>query len=274
MTNLKILLTVIGTLAIYTFIANIIPQVQSAVAEELVLTADTSPEELVAMGEELFHGAGGCTACHGLGTRAPDLLGSIGTRCGTRVPGEDCKAYLWESLNNPTAYVVEGFQPIMLNQSLLLSDAQLWTLVAFLQSQGGEVTVTADDFASALTAENAPAAAAAPGESGAPGATATASATQDVDATDIINTYGCLACHSLGGQGQQIGPPFESLKGKSEEYVRRSIVSPNADTAPGFEAFAGTMPPMFGTLMSPEEIDAVIKFLTGGGEGGSDDGGR
>ena len=273
MTNLKILLTVIGTLAVYTLVANIIPQVQSAVAEELVLTADTSPEDLVAMGEELFNGAGGCTACHGLGTRAPDLLGSIGTRCATRVPGEDCKTYLWESLTNPTAYVVEGFQPIMLNQSMLLSDAQLWTLVAFLESQGGEVTVTADDFASALTAKEPPGPGGAEAEAGS-GAATTAETGQEVDPKKLIDTYGCLACHSLEGKGQQIGPAFETLKGKSLEYVRRSIVDPNADTAPGFEAFSGTMPPMFGTLMAPEEIDAVARLLAGGGEGGGDDGGR
>ena len=101
MTNLKILLTIIGTLGVYTLVANIIPQVQSAVPREIVLTAETTPEELVAIGEELFVGVGGCTACHGLGTRAPDLVGVAGSVCEVRVPGQICKDYLWASLTSP-----------------------------------------------------------------------------------------------------------------------------------------------------------------------------
>lgn len=262
MTNLKILLTVIGTLGVYTFMANIIPQVESAVAEKIVLTADTSPEELVAIGEELFAGAGGCTACHGLGTRAPDLVGVAGTVCATRVPGKDCKAYLWESLTDPTAYIVDGFQPIMLDQRLLLDEPQLWTLVAFLQDQGGTVTVTADDFATTLSVDEEAASPAPTGD----GDPAVAAGATGVSPTALIESYGCLACHSLAGTGAQIGPPFEDLRGKDADYIRRGIVEPNADTAQGFEAFAGTMPPMFGTLMSAEELDALIGFLKGDGE--------
>jgi len=152
MTNLKILLTVVGTLAVFTFVANVIPQVQSAVPEVIVLRADMAPEELATIGESIYQGVGGCTACHGLGTRAPDLLGVVGSTCVSRQEGMSCKDYLWESLVNPLAYVVEGFQPIMVDQSRTLSQPELWTLVAFLESQGGEITVDADDFAAALAA--------------------------------------------------------------------------------------------------------------------------
>ena len=97
-TNLKILGVVLGTIAVYTLLANAIPQVESEVPEELSFTGEVSAEELIDAGEELYAGAGGCTACHGLGTRAPNLLtaqgseGPIGARCADRVPGEDCKA--------------------------------------------------------------------------------------------------------------------------------------------------------------------------------------
>ncbi len=259
-TNLKILLTVVGTLSVYTLVANAIPQVQSAVPEELTIGADVTPDELAAMGGEIFNGVGGCTACHGLGTRAPDLLGEIGTRCATREPELSCKEYLYESLTNPTAYVVEGFQPIMVDQSRTLSEPQLWAVVAFLESQGGTIDVTADDIG------DLSATAPATGQQEARDA-------QEVDPKALITTYGCVACHSLEGQGGQVGPPFESLRGKELEYIRRSIVDPNADTAKGYEAFAGTMPPTFGTVMSEAEIDALAKFLRGDGSGeGGDDG--
>src|SRR5438132_12305262 len=168
-TNLRIIGIVLGTLALYTLIANKIPQVQSEVPHALTLGANVTPEQLVAAGDQLYHGAGGCTACHGLGTRAPNLLtdergqGPIGARCGKREAGKDCKAYLYESLTNPRAYVVSGYEPIMPEMGRTLSPQQLWALVAFLESQGGTVDVTASDI---------PAAAAAPagGGSGAPGA--------------------------------------------------------------------------------------------------------
>ena len=153
MTNLKILFTVVATLAVFTFVANVIPQVQSAVPEEIVLSADMPPEELAAIGEDIYAGVGGCTACHGLGTRAPDIVGVAGTVCATRVAGQSCKDYLWESLVSPLSYIVEGFEPIMLDQSRILSQAELWTLVAFLEAQGGEITVNADDFAAALVGQ-------------------------------------------------------------------------------------------------------------------------
>ena len=89
-TNLKVVGVVLGTLALYTLIANEIPQVQSEVPQTLTLGANVTPEQLVAAGEKVFNGIGGCTTCHGLGTRAPNLLtdetgtGPIGVRCGKR----------------------------------------------------------------------------------------------------------------------------------------------------------------------------------------------
>ncbi|SVB98707.1 uncharacterized protein METZ01_LOCUS251561 [marine metagenome] len=65
--NLKILAVVIGTLAVFTLVANSIPQVQSVVPEELSFGADVTESELTASGEILYGGAGGCTACHGRG---------------------------------------------------------------------------------------------------------------------------------------------------------------------------------------------------------------
>ena len=141
-TNLRIIGIVVGTLALYTLIANKIPQVQSEVPRALSLGANVTPEQLAAAGDQLYHGAGGCTACHGLGTRAPNLLtdekgaGPIGARCGKREPGKDCKAYIYESLTSPKAYVVQGYEPIMPEMGRILSPQQIWALVAFLESNG------------------------------------------------------------------------------------------------------------------------------------------
>ncbi|HJU86018.1 MAG TPA: c-type cytochrome [Gemmatimonadota bacterium] len=256
-TNLRILGVVLGTVALYTLLANAIPQVQSEVPEELSFTGDVSPEQLIEAGQELYDGAGGCTACHGLGTRAPNLLtaqgseGPIGARCGQRVEGEDCKAYLHRSLVDPGAYVVEGFQPIMPDMSRTMSEAQVWSMVAYLQSQGGEVTVTAADIQAATpSGEAAPAAGAAAG----PSAT--------TDPQELLRELQCVACHKLGPEGQEVGPPFDGIGSRlSADEIRTAILDPAASVAPGYEQFAGVMPPNFGSRLTAAQLEALVGFL-------------
>ena len=257
-TNLSVALVVLGTLGIYTAVANMIPQLESDVPEELVLSADVSPEELVAAGEALYTGGGGCIACHGLGTRAPTLVGTVGTVCDTRQPGTACKEYLHESLVNPSAFVVDGFEPIMPDMSRTLSDAQIWSLVAFLQSQGGEVTVTAADLAPGGDATDSDAA---PAQ-----ATADATAQADVDASALVASLGCTACHASGDAPGGIGPALSAMAGLEPGYIRRSIVEPAADTAAGFEALAGTMPPTFGEQLTESQLEALVNYLASGAE--------
>lgn len=260
-TNLTVALIVLGTLGLYTAVANLIPQVASDVPEELVMSADVSPEEMVAAGEQLYAGGGGCTACHGLGTRAPDLLGVVGTTCGERKPEMSCKEYLHESLVTPSAYVVEGFQPIMPDMSKTLSDPQIWSLVAFLESQGGEVTVTGADLAPP-SAEvtgggggGADATNAAPPLPYAPGVS---------DPASLIGALGCSACHAYGDAPGGLGPPLAGMASLERDYIRRSILAPAADTAAGFEAFAGTMPPNFGDQLTAAQLESLVDFLARG----------
>lgn len=262
-TNLKVAAVVVFTLLAYTLVANVIPQVESEVPEAVELTGAVTPEQLVSIGERIFEGAGGCTACHGLGTRAPNLLtsedgvGPIGARCGDRVPELDCKEYLYESLVDPNAFVVEGYNPIMPDVSRTLSAEQAWALVAFLQSQGGEVTVTADD----LPAEGGPATEAAAG-AGVAGAGVAAGGTATLDPRQIIDEMACLQCHQLGEQGAPLGPPFDGMGTRLDAgQIRESILRPNADTAQGYESFAGTMPTNFGDRLTASQLDTLVAFL-------------
>lgn len=258
-TNLKILGTVIVTVGAYTLVANVIPQVESKVPEEISFSGNVTPEQLVSAGEKLFEGAGGCTACHGLGTRAPNLLtsegglGPIGSRCGSRVAGMTCKEYLHQSVSDPTAFVVEGYNPIMPDFGKTLSAQQIWALVAFLESQGGQVDVTADDLPAA-GAETAPA--------GNASATAGASTASLKDPRAIIDAMGCLQCHKLGDEGGPIAPPFDGVGSRlSRDKIQESILRPNADTAKGYEKFAGVMPPNFGERLTAAQLDTLVSFL-------------
>jgi len=253
-TNLKVLVVALVVVGFYTGVAHIIPQLESEVPEALNLSADVTPEALVAAGERVFQGAGGCTACHGLGTRAPNLLtdhagqGPIGSRCGSRKPGMDCKAYLYESLTNPGAVVVPGFENIMTDARRQISEDQIWAVIAFLQSQGGEVTVTAEDLPK--TDESGSVAPAGP------------AVTATTDPAELLTEKGCLGCHVLEGKGAPIGPPLDGIGGRrTAEFLRRSILLPNADTAKGYEKFAGTMPLTFGQMLSAAQLEALVQFL-------------
>ena len=265
-TNAKIVGIVLGTLALYTLIANKIPQVQSEVPQALSLGANVTPEQLVAAGEKVFNGIGGCTTCHGLGTRAPNLLtdetgtGPIGVRCAKREPGKSCKQYLYESLDQPTAYVVAGYQPIMPVMTKQLSPAQVWSVIAFLESQGGTVDVTASDIPS--TATTSATSTTSTGGAGAAGGAAFAGGSTDPKA--IIQAAGCLACHKLEGQGQVIAPDLTHVGSRRDaESIRKKILDPASSIAKGYEKLAGIMPKAFGTMMNAAQLEAVVQFLAG-----------
>lgn len=268
-TNLKVVLVVVVTVSAYTAVANWIPQIESEVPEELTFTGAVTAEALVSAGDELYHGAGGCVACHGLGTRAPNLLtaegntGPIGARCADRTDFS-CKDYLHESMVDPNAYVVEGYEPIMPDMRRTLSPAQIWSLVAYLQSQGGEVTVGASDIETAsATAAAAPAnpGQATPG-AGTAGPGAVRIAEGSTEPMTILREGTCLTCHTLGDEGGPIGPPFDGIGARRDAaHIRRSILRPNADTTEGFEAVAGTMPVSFGEQLTAAQLEAVVQFL-------------
>ncbi len=254
--NLKVAAVVLGTLALYTVIANSIPQLASEVPRTLTLGADVTPEQLVQAGEQLYTGSGGCTTCHGLGTRAPNLVtddrgaGPIGARCGARVAGKSCKQYLHESLVQPGAFVVPGFEPIMPDLSRTLSPQQIWALVAFLESRGGTVDVSAADIPA--TAGNGKR------ETGNVGALAGGSS----DPMTLFRAGGCVGCHTLGAEGGAVGPDLSHIGARqSASQIRESILTPDARIAPGYERFAGIMPKTLGDQMTATQLEALVRFL-------------
>ena len=260
--NLKILAVVLGTLAVFTLVANSIPQVQSVVPEDLSFGANVSESELTSSGEDLYSGAGGCTACHGLGTVAPNLLtdeggtGSIGARCANRASGQDCKEYLYASMVEPADYVVEGYGPIMPDMRRSLSNEQIWALVAYLQSVGGEVTVTGADIGTGT----APAPASPAPATAAPAAATTTTAS--LDPVEIMRANTCFACHVLSGEGAPIGPAFDGMGARVDaDYIRRSILDPAAEASEGYEAFAGLMPSIFGGQLTAAQLEIIVQFL-------------
>jgi mono/diheme cytochrome c family protein len=75
---------------------------------------------------------------------------------------------------------------------------------------------------------------------------------------------GCGSCHTFAPAGSTatIGPNLgHSLGGRSRDYIRESIVAPNAKVGGGGTSI---MPEGFAKRMSKPELDALVKFIAEG----------
>jgi cytochrome c oxidase subunit 2 len=91
-----------------------------------------------------------------------------------------------------------------------------------------------------------------------------------VDGAKVFASAGCGGCHAFtpAGSTAEVGPGLDNLAadaGKAgvpvDEFVRQSIVDPSAVIAPSYAD--GVMPKTFGDTLKPEEIDALVQYLTG-----------
>jgi mono/diheme cytochrome c family protein len=85
-----------------------------------------------------------------------------------------------------------------------------------------------------------------------------------MDPRELLNAGTCLACHKLGDEGGPIGPAFDGIGSRlSTDRIRRGIIQPNADTADGYAAMAGTMPATFGQQFNAAQLEALVEYLAG-----------
>ena len=108
--------------------------------------ADTGEGETPAEWEDLFQETvleeqPGCSTCHSLEPGevivGPSLAG-IGTRAGERVEGLSAEEYIEQSIRDPDAYTVEGYdEGTMPSWDGILNDTQIDALVAYLLTLDG-----------------------------------------------------------------------------------------------------------------------------------------
>lgn len=146
--SVRIAALVVATTAFYGYVGQLVPQREVQPPEEIELATDMTTADMVKVGGELMVGKGLCLTCHTIGQsgalRFPDLEG-VGARAATRIPGMSDVDYLAQSLYEPDAYIVEGFNPGMpvINKPPIgLTDQEILTVIAFLQTLGGTATVT------------------------------------------------------------------------------------------------------------------------------------
>jgi cytochrome c oxidase subunit II len=79
----------------------------------------------------------------------------------------------------------------------------------------------------------------------------------------------CGSCHTLADAGTNgtVGPNLDDgLAGRDEAFVRTSIVDPEAEIADGYQG--GIMPPNYEQTLAPDELDALVTYLTEVTKGG------
>ena len=103
------------------------------------LSGNPSGEPMWKTGERLFTRFN-CNTCHREGGRGPLLNGVFGKTIqlasGQRLVADE--AYLRESIVNPAAKIVEGYQPVMPSFQGQMSETQVLQLIAYLKTLSGQ----------------------------------------------------------------------------------------------------------------------------------------
>lgn len=266
-TGLPIIVKVMGfslsLVLVFTLVANVLPQVEGQAPEEMKIDLNAlTMDGYVAMGEELFAGKGGCTVCHNNMGRAPDILvmdmgGTIEERLADpnyQGDAKDGQDYLYESMVDPSRYVVAGFgkkgaehespMPIINKPPTELDDVEMNAIIAFLQSKdGGEISVDLPTGLDAPTAKKE--------EKQVPQVAE--------NAEQALKKYTCLACHEILDSPAAVGPSLKDVGSRlSVDQIRQSILEPNAEIAQGFPPI---MPANLADQMMVKELQMIVTYL-------------
>lgn len=243
------------------------------------LSGDITMDQYIAIGKKIYNGKGTCTLCHNALLRAP-LLEPVAQLAPERLADPKYKGkaktieeYLYESLVDPSAYVVATFgkkgtndtespMPDVSKGAIGLNEVEMNAVIAYLQDVGGvEVTValpTGDD-------------AAAEEEEGGAGEIVLAA-----NAAEAMVKFDCATCHIHPSieDGGDLGPDLTDF-GKTaggrragtsaRDFAVEAIINPNADIAPDFES--DMMPDDLSERMTVAELNMIVDALLGkGGE--------
>ena len=259
----------------YAFVAGLVPE--SSTAVNLTSLDWSDPDAVAEQGALVFNGKGQCSACHTVDTsapkgRCPDLT-DIGVNAARRVPGMDAKTYLIESLYQPANYLVTGYGKIMpevWKAPIVLSKLEIEAVIAYLQSQGGEIDPTPFDEPIDRADAGTAAAALPPLLTGTPEL-----------GKKVFVDAACISCHAVAGiespaAGETTNEDFEVVTApdlseiaafNDMRYLEESILVPGAQIVNGYGAVTvrAKGATFQGTLVSQDEEQIVVRTKTADG---------
>lgn len=224
---------------------------------------DMDPAQLIALGQEVF--VARCVACHGAVAGVGPALTGMAERAATRIAGVPAEEYLYRSIVEPGAYVVEGYANLMpANYAQELSEAELQGLVAYILAEGGAAEAPAPTAEPTAEPTAAPTVAPTAEPTPEPAAEEPAAVAGDPARGEALFAQACAACHgaqpgagpALVGMGERAATRVEGLS--AEEYLHQSIVEPGAYVV---EGFANIMPGMYGTQYDESQLQDLIAYI-------------
>lgn len=153
---LKVALFSLIIIGLYTlFAARYVPPIAPEPPPKEGEAVPVTREELVALGDIIYHGKGSCTLCHNaVGGRAP-LLDNIAGTAEKRIKdpsyrglAKNAGEYIYESMVNPSAYVAPGYgvagtndkvspMPDVSGGAIGLTPVEIRAVIAYLESISG-----------------------------------------------------------------------------------------------------------------------------------------
>ncbi len=270
----KLVLLIIILSVFYTYVGlYFLPQSQSLPPKVIEIKEGIATDELLKIGEDILFGKGQCMVCHPNkpepGMRSPAIAG-IGGAIFERVKHMDIsqEEYIFQALVDTKAYVAEGFAPIMPPSQKLLTEGELISVAAFLQSKGSDVSISYPGSVPALrkylgSKEKKPVVASVEIKKG---------ISQDEllkIGKDMFNDKGgCIECHPAEPDPDIEFPILTSLfsgvqkhsneKGSdAESFLFESLVNPGAYVAEGMDDIM----PATQDSLSKEELIAVTAYI-------------
>lgn len=218
-------------------------------------------------GEKIYWGDGQCHTCHSIGTsgsatRGPNQEG-LASRAEERAKAAGLSSgleYLVESIVNPSAFVVEGYDNIMpkvYDAPIMLGREQILAVLTYLQTLGGEP----DLEAVAKFKDRVPEAS---GEAVAPWVPPIDVDIKVGEAVFFDESRGvtCSKCHVLSGKGSKVGPDLTGIGAvQTPQYLIESVLKPSEVIVKGFETmYLMTTEGMAynGLLVSQDEEEIVL----------------
>ena len=271
---MKLLTFSLAVIWFYAFVASLVPE--SSTAVNLTELDWSDPEAVAEQGALVFNGKGQCSACHTVDTsappgRCPDLT-DIGLNAASRIPGMDARTYLIESLYFPANHLVPGYGKIMpevWKAPIALSHVEIQAVIAYLESQGGEIDPTPFDEPIDRKDVSVTAAALPPLLTGDPEL-----------GKKVFVSAACNACHVVTGvESPAAGeattdfevvtaPDLSEIAAFNDmRYLEESILLPSVQIVSGYGAVTVRANGITyqGTLVSQDEEKIVVRTKTADG---------
>jgi putative heme-binding domain-containing protein len=218
-------------------------------------------------GEKIFWGDGQCHTCHSIGTtgsatRGPDQEG-LASRAEERAKEMGLSSgleYMVESIVNPSAHIVEGFDDIMpkvFDPPIMLDQEKILAVLSYLQTLGGEPDIEAltkfkdriPEASKTKVVPWVPPIEVDPKEG-------------ELIFFDETRDVTCSKCHVMNGKGSKVGPDLTGIGAvQTPQYLIESVLKPSDVIVKGFETmYLMTNDGMAynGLLVSQDEEEVVL----------------